>query len=65
MYKYSEITEEGKAPVSTGLLARMQEDILTGEMKPGEKIMAGDVIARLGGDEFILVLNDQTGQEVI
>ena len=25
----------------------------------------GDTVARLGGDEFILVLNDQTGQEVI
>src|SRR5690348_11441676 len=25
----------------------------------------GDTVARLGGDEFILILNDQTGQEVI
>jgi diguanylate cyclase (GGDEF)-like protein len=25
----------------------------------------GDTVARLGGDEFILILNDQTGQEII
>ena len=48
MYKYSEITEEGKAPVSTGLLARMQEDILTGEMKPGEKIIEQKLCEKYG-----------------
>jgi diguanylate cyclase (GGDEF)-like protein len=30
-----------------------------------EAVRDGDTVARLGGDEFILVLNDQTGQEVI
>jgi len=30
-----------------------------------ESVRDGDTVARLGGDEFILVLNDQTGQEVI
>ncbi len=48
MYKYSEITEESKAPVSTGLLARMQEDILTGEMKPGEKIIEQKLCKKYG-----------------
>ena len=48
MYKYSEITEESKAPVSTGLLARMQEDILTGEMKPGEKIVEQKLCEKYG-----------------
>ena len=30
-----------------------------------ESVRDGDTVARLGGDEFILILNDQTGQEVI
>ena len=30
-----------------------------------ETVRDGDTVARLGGDEFILILNDQTGQEVI
>src|SRR5580765_3677842 len=30
-----------------------------------EAVRDGDTVARLGGDEFILILNDQTGQEVI
>jgi diguanylate cyclase (GGDEF)-like protein len=37
--------------------------------KVAERLLAavrdGDTVARLGGDEFILILNDQTGQEVI
>ena len=48
MYKYSEITEEGKTPVSTGLLARMQADILTGEMRPGEKIVEQKLCEKYG-----------------
>lgn len=48
MYKYSEITEESKAPVSTGLLARMQSDILTGEMRPGEKIIEQKLCEKYG-----------------
>lgn len=30
-----------------------------------ETVRDGDTVARLGGDEFILILNDQTGQDVI
>src|SRR6266850_2693319 len=30
-----------------------------------QSVRDGDTVARLGGDEFILILNDQTGQEVI
>jgi diguanylate cyclase (GGDEF)-like protein len=30
-----------------------------------DSVRDGDTVARLGGDEFILILNDQTGQEVI
>ena len=30
-----------------------------------ETVRDGDTVARLGGDEFILVLNDQSGEEVI
>ena len=37
--------------------------------KVAERLLAavrdGDTVARLGGDEFILILNDQTGEEVI
>ena len=39
MYKFTETTEADKAPVSTGLLARLRADILTGKMKPGQKII--------------------------
>ena len=48
MYKYSEISEESKTPVSTGLLARMQADILTGEMRPGEKIIEQRLCEKYG-----------------
>src|SRR5713226_2521251 len=30
-----------------------------------QTVRDGDTVARLGGDEFILVLNDQTGQDII
>ena len=30
-----------------------------------ETVRDGDTVARLGGDEFILILNDQTGQDVM
>lgn len=30
-----------------------------------QTVRDGDTVARLGGDEFILILNDQTGQDVI
>jgi diguanylate cyclase (GGDEF)-like protein len=40
------------------LLRKVAERLLTA-------VRDGDTVARLGGDEFILILNDQTGQEVI
>jgi len=40
------------------LLQRVAERLATA-------VRDGDTVARLGGDEFILILNDQTGQEVI
>jgi len=40
------------------LLQRVAERLL-------ESVRDGDTVARLGGDEFILILNDQTGQEII
>jgi diguanylate cyclase (GGDEF)-like protein len=40
------------------LLQKVAERLLTA-------VRDGDTVARLGGDEFILILNDQTGQEVI
>ena len=48
MYKYSETAEVNNAPVSTGLLSRIQADILTGEMKPGQKIIEKQLCERYG-----------------
>lgn len=48
MYKFSETTEANNAPVSTGLLAKLQEDILTGEFKPGQKIIEQQLCGKYG-----------------
>ena len=48
MFKFTETTEAGNSPVSTGLLARLQEDILTGEMRPGQKIIEAQLCKRYG-----------------
>lgn len=37
-YKYTEDTEITNAPMSMGLLAKLQKDILTGRFRPGEKL---------------------------
>lgn len=39
MFKFTDMTELSNAPMSTSLLAKMQEDILTGRLKPGQKIV--------------------------
>lgn len=38
LYKFSDDLEVNNAPISTSLLSKIQKDILTGELKPGEKL---------------------------
>ena len=38
MYKFSDDLEIANAPISTSLLSKIQKDILTGELKAGEKL---------------------------
>ena len=38
LYKFSDDTEISNAPLSTGLLGKLQKDILTGKLKPGQKL---------------------------
>ena len=37
-YKFQENTELTNAPMSTGLLAKLQKDILSGRFRPGDKL---------------------------
>ena len=48
MYKFSEKIEANSAPASAGVLAKLQEDILTGQMRPGEKIIEQRLCERYG-----------------
>ena len=48
MYKFSETMEANSAPASAGVLAKLQEDILTGQMRPGEKIIEQRLCERYG-----------------
>lgn len=48
MYKFTDTTEVSSAPISTGLLTKMQRDILTGEMKPGQKIVEQELCKKYG-----------------
>ena len=48
MRGFIETTEANGAPVSAGLLARLQEDILTGQMRPGQKIIEKQLCDRYG-----------------
>ena len=48
MYKFSETMETNSAPASAGVLAKLQEDILTGQMRPGEKIIEQRLCERYG-----------------
>ena len=38
LYKFSDETEISNAPLSTSLLGKLQRDILTGKLKPGQKL---------------------------
>ena len=38
LYKFSDETEISNAPLSTSLLGKLQKDILTGKLKPGQKL---------------------------
>ncbi|NLD19609.1 MAG: GntR family transcriptional regulator [Clostridiales bacterium] len=38
LYKFSDDTELSNAPLSNSLLSKLQRDILTGKMKPGQKL---------------------------
>ena len=38
LYKFNDETEISNAPISTSLLAKLQRDILTGKLKPGQKL---------------------------
>lgn len=48
MFKFTETTETENSPVSAGLLARLQEDILTGQLRPGQKIVEKQLCDRYG-----------------
>lgn len=45
---FTETTETSGAPVSSGLLAKLQEDILTGQMRPGQKIIEQQLCKKYG-----------------
>ncbi len=38
LYKFTDDTEINNAPISMSLLAKLQKDILTGKLKPGQKL---------------------------
>ncbi|MCQ2547302.1 MAG: GntR family transcriptional regulator [Clostridia bacterium] len=48
MFKFSDMTELSNAPMSTSLLAKMQEDILTGRLRPGQKIVEQELCKKYG-----------------
>ncbi len=43
LFKFNDDTEISNAPISTSLLAKMQKDILTGKLKPGQKLTEQDL----------------------
>jgi len=43
LYKFNDDTEINNAPISTSLLAKLQRDILTGKLKPGQKLTEQDL----------------------
>lgn len=43
LYKFSDDTEISNAPISTSLLAKLQRDILTGKLRPGQKLTEQDL----------------------
>ncbi|MDO4869202.1 MAG: GntR family transcriptional regulator [Bacillota bacterium] len=43
LFKFNDDTEISNAPISTSLLAKLQRDILTGKLKPGQKLTEQDL----------------------
>ena len=48
LYKYSDDTEISNAPLSTSLLGNLQKDILTGKLKPGQKLTEQELCKAYG-----------------
>ena len=48
LYKYSDDTEISNAPLSTSLLGKLQKDILTGKLKPGQKLKEQELCKAYG-----------------
>ena len=48
MFKFTEMNEVSNAPISTSLLANLQRDILTGKLKPGQKIVEQELCNEYG-----------------
>ena len=48
MFKFTEMNEVSNAPISTSLLANLQRDILTGRLKPGQKIVEQELCNEYG-----------------
>ena len=51
LYKFSDDTEISNAPLSTGLLGKIQKDILTGKLKPGQKLTEQELCKTYGTAE--------------
>ena len=48
LYKYSDDTEISNSPLSTSLLGKLQKDILTGKLKPGQKLTEQELCKAYG-----------------
>ena len=48
LYKFTDMTEVSNAPMSTSLLEMMRRDILTGALRPGQKIVEQDLCRKYG-----------------
>lgn len=48
LYKFSDDTELNNAPLSNSLLGKLQKDILTGKLKPGQKLTEQDLCKTYG-----------------
>lgn len=48
LYKFSDDMELNNAPLSNSLLGKLQKDILTGKLKPGQKLTEQELCKRYG-----------------
>ena len=48
LYKFSDDTEISNAPLSTSLLGKIQKDILTGKLRPGQKLTEQELCKAYG-----------------